>query len=224
MRCTVAKMIVFEGISGSGKSYLIDALISQNRQCEFIKWFDNGLTIDLLSNIQKMMPVSHDFFSVCYALDFYGKYKYKIEPELGRKNLILHRYIYTPLTHDAVRGSSQQFLKTLYDTSKFKEPELIVYMVTSPEEAYRRIIQTRIPSFYECGLDCFLWDDLEQAKIDYKNNVFSTEILKSYYLDFQNQIQEQYDTIFKNKTNVLKVYPKADINEYVEYISTFLQR
>ena len=83
----MAKMIVFEGISGSGKSYLIDALISQNRQCEFIKWFDNGLTIDLLSNIQKMMPVSHDFFSVCYALDFYGKYKYKIEPELGESDL-----------------------------------------------------------------------------------------------------------------------------------------
>ncbi len=114
----MAKLIVFEGISGSGKSYLINAILSRNRQCEFIKWFDNELTIHLLSNIQNMMPVSHDFFSICYALDFYGKYKYKIEPELLQKDLVLHRYIYTPLAHDLVRGSSQQFLKTLYDSFK----------------------------------------------------------------------------------------------------------
>lgn len=220
----MAKLIVFEGISGSGKSHLIHEIISRNKQYETFKWFDNELTIHLLSNIQNMIPVSHDFFSICYALDFYGKYKYKIEPELLEKDLILHRYIYTPLTHDFVRGSSHQFLNTLYGSSKFKEPDMIVYMDTPPEDAYERIIRTRKPSFYECGLDCFFWNDLEQAKDDYKNNVFSTEMLKSYYLDFQNQVQVGYNAIFQNKSNVLRIGPKMDISEYVEFITAFLQK
>lgn len=220
----MAKLIVFEGISGSGKSYLIDAIISRNKQCDTVKWFDNELTINLLSNIQNIMTVSHDFFTICYALDFYGKYKYKIEPELKEKDLILHRYIYTPLVHDFVRGSSRQFLSELYDSTKFREPDLIVYMDTSPEAAFERIVQRRKPSFYECGLDYYFWNNLEQAKKDYKNNVFSMDMMKSYYLDFQSQVSSGYNAIFQGKNNVLRVAPKTNISEYVEYITSFLQK
>lgn len=220
----MSKLIVFEGISGSGKSHLIDAIISRNKQCETVKWFDNELTINLLSSIHNILPVSHDFFSICYALDFYGKYKYKIEPELIEKDLILHRYVYTPLTHDLVRGSSHQFLNKLYDTTKLKEPDLIIYMDTPPEVAFERIIRTRKPSFYECGLDCFMWNKLEQAKKDYENNIFSLEMLKSYFLDFQSRVSSGYSAIFQNKNNVLKVNHQTDIREYVEYITVLLQK
>lgn len=70
---------------------------------------------------------------------------------------------------------------------------MIIYMDIPLEDAYEKIIRTRKSSFFECGLDCFLWHDLEQAKKDYKNNV-------------------------------LRVYPKEDISEYVEYITSFLQK
>lgn len=220
----MAKLIVFEGISGSGKSHLIDAIVSINKQCETVKWFDNELTINLLSGIHNEIPVSHDFFSTCYAIDFYGKYKYKIEPELMKKDLILHRYIYTPLTHDFVRGTSYQLLHKLYGSNRIKEPDLIVYMDTPPEEAYERIIRTRRPSFYECGLDCFLWQNLEQAKKDYDNDLFAMDMLKSYYLEFQRQIQSGYNAIFHNKNNVLRVDYMTDIREYVEYVTDFIQK
>ena len=115
-------------------------------------------------------------------------------------------------------------MNALYDATKFKKPDIIVYMDTPPEVAFERIVRTRKPSFYECGLDCFLWKDLEQAKKDYENNVFSMERLKSYYLDFQSRLSSGYNAIFENKSNVLRIDPKTDISECVEYITVFLQK
>ena len=74
------KFIVFEGISGSGKSTLIQQIGMKNPNYEEIKWFDNELVGKALFNIENMISVSRDLFSLGYALDFYGKYKYCIEP------------------------------------------------------------------------------------------------------------------------------------------------
>ena len=79
------KFIVFEGISGSGKSTLIHEVESRIQDCQEIKWFDNELVGKLLFDIEDVMPVTRDMLSLSYALDFYGKYKYYIEPRLGKK-------------------------------------------------------------------------------------------------------------------------------------------
>ena len=214
----MSKVIVFEGISGSGKSFLIDKVMLKSLQSQMIKWFDNEYSIDLLSGIQKDIPVSHDFFSVCYAMDFYGKYKYRILPALEKTDLILHRYIYTPLSHDLARGTDSRLLNRLYKAQDFLEPDLIVYMDTAPETAYERIIRTRKPSFYECGLDSFMFNDLDQAKQDFKNGKFSENELKEYYLEFQSKVSDNYSEVLKGKSNVLRVKPDNNIDECADCI------
>ena len=219
----MTKLIAFEGISGSGKSYLIKSIISKNKKCEAVKWFDNELSSSLLGNVHNLVPVSHDFFSTCYALDFYGSYKYRIKEKIKDTNLLLHRYIYTPLTHDLVRGSSKEMLNALYEPAKIIEPNMIVYMNTPPNVAYERIIKTRKPSFYECGLDCFMMSDLDQAKSDYNNNNFSNDFLKNCYLEFQCQIVSEYEKLLGNKSNVLWIDYRKDISEYIDYINSYIQ-
>ena len=216
------KLVAFEGISGSGKSHMIDMVNAKCGNFKTIKWFDNELTMSFLGEVQNIIQMNHDFFAVSYALDFYGKYKYMIEPLLNNSNLVMHRYIYTPLTHDIVRGAKQDLLERLYVSNDIVEPDLIVYMDTDPLTAYERIIQTRKPSFYECGLDCYRWESLDQAKRDYNNNRIPMEVLRQCYMDFQEKVILEYERRFKNKENVMYIKPDSNFDECVDYIISLL--
>lgn len=216
------KFIVFEGISGSGKSTLIQQIGMKIPNYEEIKWFDNELVGKALFNIENMISVSRDLFSLGYALDFYGKYKYCIEPLIGKKTLLLHRYIYTPLTHDFVRGTKKELLLSWYKKPEIKKPDVIIFLDVPPQVALDRILSYRKPSFYECGLDIFFWDELRLGKIKYKNNEFEIEELCKFFLKYQTEIYHQYVELFTNMKQVLWVKAGDDCTNIMGKIEEML--
>ena len=68
----MGKLIVFEGISGSGKSYLINKVKTAVHNVEETKWFDNKYVGNLLYDVDKSLKMTRDIFSLCYAVDFSG--------------------------------------------------------------------------------------------------------------------------------------------------------
>jgi thymidylate kinase len=119
----MGKLIVFEGISGSGKSYLINLVKQAVQDIEETKWFDNKYVGEILDGVDKKIEMTRDTFSLCYALDFLGKYTYFIEPLIEKKSILMHRYIYTALAHDYVRGTGKDILSSWYNTKKIRIPD-----------------------------------------------------------------------------------------------------
>lgn len=216
----MAKLVVFEGISGSGKSTLIDAVNARLQSSVIMNWFDNEFVRDVLSDIEEDMKMNRDMFSLSYAMDFWGKYKYYIQPYLNENiNLLFHRYIYTPLAHDTVRGTEKSKLERLY--MKAKIPDKVIFLNISPKTAWNRILGKRRPSFYECGLDMFCFDCLSEAKRKYVENIYSLEQLYDCFVNFQTLVNKQYINIFSNMDNVLWLEEndlKNNVGKVIQYI------
>lgn len=217
----MSKICVFEGISGSGKSSVIEGISKVLEEPTIIHWFDNEYISEVLNNIQDRIQVSRDVFSLCYALEFWGKYKYCIQPLLLKKSMILlHRYIFTPLTHDYARGTKKEKLKLWYNHAAL--PDKIIFMNTCPETALERILKYRIPSFYECGLDYFFFSELSEAKYKYINQDFSIEQLCDFYLKFQTIIYNNYIEEFSDKKNVLWLEEEENVDIHINKVKEYL--
>lgn len=219
----MGKLIVFEGISGSGKSYLINQVKTAVHNVEETKWFDNKYVGDLLYDVDKSIKMTRDFFSLCYAVDFLGKYTYYIAPLIKEKNVLMHRYIYTALTHDYVRGTSKKLLHEWYNESKIRFPDKIVFLNTPPEVALDRICKYRKPSFYECGMDILFFDDISAAKEAYMNGQFSQKQLSNMFLEFQTQVYQQYIEMFRSMDNVVWIGHEETVEFYVNEITELIK-
>lgn len=142
------------------------------------------------------------------ALEFYARHELQIEPSYNKGiNILAHRYIFTPMTHDTVRGTKKEFLDYLYG-KKVIEPDIVFFLDVKPELAYKRIIMYRKPSFFECGLDIEYSKHISIGLKRYAENYFSDNELKERFLDFQHQIYlnykevlPSYATVFVNGVN-----------------------
>lgn len=135
--------------------------------------------------------MSPNLYSLIYALEFYARYELCIEPYYNNgKNVIAHRYIYTPLSHDKVRGTKTNYLKFLY--KDVISPDVVFFMDVKPMTAYQRIVKYRKPTFFECGLDIEYNNNLGLGFKRFKEGFFSTEEIRQRFLDFQDKVYKNY--------------------------------
>ena len=214
MRSKESKIIVFEGISGSGKSTIIDLVKQELRIVNIENWFDNPYTRTAMDVIEQNIPFNHDIWTCLYYLDFIGKYHYHLKELFDEGKIILfHRYLYTPLVHDKVRKASPELVNTLYSYSEIREADLIIYLDASPEEALKRIKKSRKPTFYECGLDVRFEENVIDAKRKYNSDEYSEEFLGMSFIEFQEKVRQEYKRILKYKSNVVFLPESLSLDE-----------
>jgi dTMP kinase len=157
------RLIVVEGIDGSGKSTQIDLLTKwlrkQGKPVYFSEWNSSELvkSTTRLGKSEKMFtPTS---FSLLQSTDFAHRWENKILPMLKAGVIVLaDRYSFTAFARDVARGVDPLWVRDLYSFAVL--PDLALYFRVPLDVAVRRILSSRAKiKYYEAGMDLGLSDD-----------------------------------------------------------------
>jgi dTMP kinase len=157
------RLIIVEGIDGSGKSTQLDLLrkwlINQGYLVIFSEWNSSPIVKGTTRRGKRLELLSPMSFSLIHAADFASRIYSQIVPALQAGAIVLaDRYVYTAYARDAVRGVNRAWLRRLYSFAV--TPTLAFYFDVSLEEAMRRIAVGRPElKYYEAGMDLGLSPD-----------------------------------------------------------------
>jgi dTMP kinase len=157
------RLIIVEGIDGSGKSTQLDLLrkwlTNQGYLVISSEWNSSPIVKGITRQGKRRQLLSPMSFSLIHAADFASRTYSQILPALQSGAIVLaDRYVYTAYARDAVRGVNRAWLRRLYSFAV--EPTLAFYFDVPLEEAMRRISIGRPElKFYEAGLDLGLSND-----------------------------------------------------------------
>lgn len=176
------RLIVVEGIDGSGKSTQLNLLKtfleSEGYDVSFTEWNSSPLVKDTTRRGKKKNLFTPTTFSLIHATDFADRHERSILPPLQAGLIVLaDRWAYTAFARDAVRGCEPDWLRNLYDFAT--RPDLMLYFRVDIDTSVARIMGGRMQlKYHEAGMDLGL----------------SQDPIQSFRL-FQSKVLEQYDRI-----------------------------
>ncbi len=174
------KLIVVEGIDGSGKSTQIDLLYkwleSEGKSVYFSEWNSSELVKSTTRLAKKEHMFTPTTFSLLQATDFADRWQNKILPMLKAGAVVLaDRFAFTAFARDVTRGVDPEWVRSLYSFAP--QPDVVLYFRVPLDVALARITSSRAKiKFYEAGMDLRLSD----------NRVTSFRL-------FQQRIIDEYD-------------------------------
>ena len=158
------KLIVVEGIDGSGKSTQIDLLFkwlqAQKRSVYFSEWNSSELVKSTTRLGKKRKMFTPTTFSLLQATDFADRWENRILPLLKAGVIVVaDRYAFTAFARDVARGVGRQWVRNLYSFAI--QPDIAFYFRVPLDIAVDRILMSRAKlKFYEAGMDLGLSDSL----------------------------------------------------------------
>ena len=196
------RLIVFEGLDGSGKStqaqLLRKWLSFRGYRVFFTEWNSSELVSDTIRRGKKRNLLTPTTFSLLHATDFADRYERHILPPLQAGYLVVcDRYIYTAFTRDVARGCDPNWVRNLYS---FAVPPDKVYYFRVPVEtalARKEASRQRI-SYYEAGMDLGLSDSTTDS-----------------YLTFQGMLKREYERLVEPER-----FQVVDAEQSIEALST----
>jgi dTMP kinase len=157
------KLIVVEGIDGSGKSTQIDLLFkwlqSQKRSVYFSEWNSSELVKSTTRLGKKRKMFTPTTFSLLQATDFADRWENRILPLLKAGAIVVaDRYAFTAFGRDVARGVGRQWVRNLYSFAI--QPDIAFYFRVPLDIAVDRILMSRAKlKYYEAGMDLGLSDN-----------------------------------------------------------------
>jgi dTMP kinase len=157
------KLVIVEGIDGSGKSTQLDLLrkylLSQNFCACFSEWNSSPIVRQTTKFGKDNHLLSPMTFCLIHAADFADRLDRTILPPLRAGAIVLtDRYVYTAFARDAARGVAPDYVRDVYRFAP--RPSAAFYFKVPLEEALRRILTGRPElKYYEAGMDLGLSDD-----------------------------------------------------------------
>jgi len=173
------KLVIVEGIDGSGKStqlgLLAQWLRSEGHLVIFSEWNSSPIVKATTSRGKRRQLLTPLTFSLIHATDFSDRVERDIVPALKAGAIVLaDRYVYTAFARDVARGVDRHWVRSLYRFAV--TPTLAVYYRVPLEVALHRILSGRPKlKWYEAGLDLALHTDPSES---YK--LFQSRILLEY--------------------------------------------
>jgi dTMP kinase len=157
------RLIIVEGIDGSGKSTQLDLLrkwlVNLGYLVVFSEWNSSPIVKATTRRGKREHLLTPMSFSLIHAADFASRTSAQILPAIRAGAIVLaDRYVYTAFARDAVRGVNRAWLRRVYSFAP--PPTLAFYFDVPLDEAMRRILvgRPRI-KYYEAGLDLGLSTD-----------------------------------------------------------------
>jgi dTMP kinase len=175
------KLIVVEGIDGSGKSTQLRLLqkwfISKNIPVFFTEWNSSETVKQITKEGKKSGRLTPITFSLLHATDFADRYERNILPLLHAGYVVLaDRYVYTAYARDIVRGCNPDWVKKIYEFAM--KPEIVFYFRVPIDVAVDRILSGRPKLKYdEAGMDLNLSNDPYESY-----RIFQSRIIDQYEL------------------------------------------
>ncbi|MCB1214048.1 MAG: thymidylate kinase [Deltaproteobacteria bacterium] len=191
------KLIIVEGMDGSGKSTQIRLLYSwlesQAYPVFFTEWNSSQLVKSTTKAGKKGKTLTPTTFSLLHMTDFADRLNYQILPPLKAGMIVLaDRYVYTAFARDVARGVHPGWVRKAYDFAI--KPDLAFYFRVPTEVGVERILSGRPKlKYYEAGMDLGLATDLEES-----------------FKIFQGMISKEYDKMIK-EYELIKIDGTRDI-------------
>jgi dTMP kinase len=173
------KLIVVEGIDGSGKSTQISLLSHWLRSCgyavAFSEWNSSPLVKQATRRGKKKEMFTPTTFSLIHATDFADRMESYILPLVKSGAIVCaDRYAYTAFARDVARGVGRRWVRNLYRFAI--HPNLAFYFRVPLDVALGRILGGRDAlKYYEAGMDLGLARDVEESF-----RIFQGRILDEY--------------------------------------------
>jgi dTMP kinase len=180
------KLIIVEGIDGSGKStqiHLLEKWLAYKGVNVFkSEWNSSEMVKEITSKGKKKGLLTPTTFSLLHATDFADRYERNISPLLRAGHFVLaDRYVHTAFARDIVRGCNPEWVKKVYDFAI--KPDVAFYFKVPVDIAVDRILIGRPKlKYYEAGMDMNLSNDQYES-----------------YRIFQGRIIEQYDSLAESE-------------------------
>lgn len=180
------KLIIVEGIDGSGKSTQIDLLykwlVAQGKTVYFSEWNSSALVKSTTRLGKKQKMFTPTTFSLIQATDFADRWENGILPMLKAGAIVLaDRYAFTAFARDVARGVSPDWVRNLYSFAP--QPDLALYFRVPLNVAVERIVSSRAKiKYYEAGMDLGLSD----------NKVTSFRLFQQRILDEYDKMVDEY--------------------------------
>jgi len=176
---TQGKLIIVEGIDGSGKSTQIDLLFkwlqSQGRSVYFSEWNSSELVKSTTKAAKKAKTFTPTTFSILACTDFADRWENSIYPLLKAGVIVLaDRYAYTAFARDVARGVDPGWVRNMYSFAI--QPDAALFFRVPLEVAVGRIMAARAElKYYEAGMDVGLSDNMVESF-----KLFQGKILDEY--------------------------------------------
>src|SRR5437667_9525611 len=176
------KLLVVEGIGGSGKSTQLDLLAkwlsAEGHRVFVTEWNSSALVKAATKAGKKKNALTPMTFSLLHATDFADRLLYKVIPPLKAGMIVLaDRYAYTAFARDVTRGVDRHWVRELYSFAV--KPDLVLYFRVPIDVSLDRLMARRVKlKFYEAGMD-----------LGWSNNP-----AESFRL-FQGKVLDEYDRI-----------------------------
>ena len=173
------KLIVVEGIDGSGKSTQISLLShwlrAQGYAVAFSEWNSSPLVRQATRRGKKKEMFTPTSFSLIHATDFADRMESYILPLVKSGAIVCaDRYAYTAFARDVARGVGRRWVRNLYRFAM--HPNLSFYFRVPLDVALGRILGGRDAlKYYEAGMDLGLARDVEESF-----RIFQGRILDEY--------------------------------------------
>ncbi len=204
-------LIVFEGISGCGKSENVEILrshlVEKGYKVGVIEWNSNKIIRGIIRKMDSARLLTPKIYSFFQWLSFIQDYYFKIIPLLKKQYILLaDRYVYTGLTRDNANGTGAKSGKAIY--GRILKPDLVFFQDINPRICYKRIQKRGKPLFYTNRI-------IKKSDIiENKDLFYLMKLRKEYVLLFSN-------STIKNDTNIIWLRNSNDsvIKHVDEYIS-----
>ena len=212
------KLIVVEGIDGSGKSTQIALLnrwlAAQGYRVFFTEWNSSALVRRSMRRGKKKDLLTPTTFSLLHAVDFADRLTYRIAPPLQAGMIVLaDRYVYTAFARDVARGVHPSWVRAVYNFAP--RPDLTLYFRVPIEVALERLLTGRAKlKYHEAGMDLGLSRDPTESFRLFQSRVleFYDTLVQEFGLtvvDATGNINTQQQLVRRMVRRVLRDYPSA---------------
>lgn len=194
------KLIVVEGIDGSGKSTQLSLLSqwlrSRGVAVAFSEWNSSPLVRETTRRGKKKEMFTPVTFSLIHATDFADRLERYIIPLMKAGAVVCaDRYAFTACARDVVRGVSRRWVRNLYRFAV--KPNLAFYFRVPLDVALGRILGGRNAiKYYEAGMDLGLSSNIEESFRLFQGRILAeydsmVEEMGFHVIDATGTIEEQ---------------------------------
>lgn len=194
------KLIVVEGIDGSGKSTQLSLLAqwlrSRGIAVAFSEWNSSPLVRETTRRGKKKEMFTPFSFSLIHATDFADRMERYIIPLLKAGAVVCaDRYAYTACARDVARGVGPRWVRNLYRFAV--QPNLAFYFRVPLDVALGRILGGRNAiKYYEAGMDLGLSRNIEESFRLFQGRILAeydamTQEMGFHVIDASGSIEDQ---------------------------------